>query len=355
MIPAAIVTVLVVIVLAVIAALHKDSKFTGVEAVVAGIHFLALLSVTLSIVQIGFIGIEKLIPDLLTDSSWRVDSNQDTARYALAVLIIAAPLFLVILKFGKKQAVKTVSWIKRFMAVTVLLVAGLVVVGTLVTLIYSFLSGELGMRMLTKAVLLLVVSGGVSSYYQLFVRQGKEVGLMTATSIFGWLTAAVILVTLVGGFMVTGGPAAARAERFDDERLSDLASLQWQINSYWLEENKLPEDLSVLNDALRGYSVPADPRTKEAYGYRALGEVKRVDTDGAEVKTAKFEICATFETERSVDDESTVYGTKPVMSSDVALPDYYSGSDSPYWNHPIGYHCFEREMKDTKDPVMQTR
>ncbi len=357
LIPATIVTVLVVVVLAIISTFQaeKEKKFNGLDAVLAGIHFLALLAVTLAVVQLGFVWIEKLIPDLLTDTAWRANDNKEYARVALAVLFVATPLFLVVLYKGAQAAKSVVSWTKRFLSVTVLLVAGLVLVGTLVTLIYGFLSGELGIRMLTKAGLLILVAGGVASYYQLFVRSGNKGVGMPSAHIFAVISLVAIVLALVGGFMVTGGPAAARAERFDDERLSDLSSMQWQINSYWIGEGSLPDDLSDLNDSLRGYSLPADPKTKEAYGYRALSEYSETNDDGIEVDVAVFELCATFETERDVADEGSVYEDQKIRAISAEssfLPDYYSRSDSPYWNHPVGNHCFEREMRYRKDDVM---
>lgn len=349
MIPIAIVTVLVVIVLAIIATFHKEGerRFSGGGVVLAGAHFLALMAVTLSVIQIGFAGIAHWIPDALTDSTWRSREMVEMARFALAALLITTPLYILMVWKGGKMAVQNVSWSKRFMASTVLLVAALVVVGTLVTLVYNFLSGELGLRLLTEILFLLVVSGGVGAYYQVFIR--KDIGnTMLATKVFLAAAVLVIVAMVVWGFMVTGGPAGARAERFDDKRLSDLATIQWQVDSYFQEYGSLPDELVDLHDASRGYALPADPRTGEPYEYRPGEETTEVLENGDTRDIATFMLCATFETERELEDNSGIYQERDIAISSEAsfLPGYYDGDDSPFWNHPAGEHCFERVVKD---------
>lgn len=348
MFPAAFVTALVVIVLAVIATFHKDGeqKFTAGSVVMVGVHFLALLAVSLSVLQIAFAGVEKWIPDLLTDSPWRLREAIEMSRYALAVLFIVSPIYLLMLWKEAKQSVTKVSWSNRFMSVTILLVAGLVAVTTLITLVYNFLSGELGVRMLVKILMLLIVSGGVAAYYQLFVRDiTKNIKFITKLVVTTWTLVLLVAITL--GFIITGGPTGARAERFDERRLSDLSDLQWQVQSYWQENKRMPDSLVDLHDPIRGYAIPTDPKTKEPYGYRIIETSEEELKDGIVRGVAVFELCAEFETEWRVEDGSVVYNDK--ISQEMSgsfLPSYYAGDDSPHWNHPVGKHCFERTIKE---------
>lgn len=348
MFPVTIVTVLVVIVLAVIATFQKESdrKFTGVGIVLAGTHFLALMAVTLSVVQIGFAGITQLIPDTLVDSGWQLREAVDSARVALAALLITTPIYLVMVWKGGQAAAKGTTWSKRFLSATVLLVAALVVVGTLVTLVYNFLSGELGLRLFAQISFLLFVAGGVGAYYQIFVRE-KAKNAMMATKSFTVIAFLMIVMMIVWGFVVTGGPAGARAERFDDKRLSDLSSIQSQVNSYFQEYGELPDNLTELHDASRNYALPVDPRTEEPYGYDAGQITTETLEDGMTRKVATFSICANFETERDREDNKGVYQDRDSISMESGfLPGYYVGDDSPFWNHPEGEHCFERTIKE---------
>lgn len=347
MIPITIATVLVVIILAIIATFHKDSekKFTSSQIILAGLHFLALMAVALSVVELGFAGIEKFIPDPLTDNSWRVREASDTARFALAMLIIATPIYGVLMYKGAGFARTAVSWSKRFMATSILLIVGLVTLGSLVTLVYELLSGELSLRVSAEVAYLLVVATGIGAYYQVFVRgSGKKI--MLATKIFGVLALVVILDAVLAGFLVTGGPVGARAERFDELRLSDLSTMQWQIDNYFQESGRLPETLLTLHDANRAYALPTDPQTGEPYSYRQVEIKNERLEDGTELQTASFELCASFETELNNEDNSGAYIG---VDKQTTLPSYYEGDDSPFWNHPVGVHCFLRTIKKNLD------
>lgn len=350
MIPVSIVTVLVVLVMVVIGAFQKDNdtKFAPGQTILAGIHFIALLTVVLSILQISFVGIEKWIPDLLTDDAWRMQSNTETARYALSILIVTTPLYLITMWKGAQAAKVKVSWIKKFMATAILLISGAVVIGTLITFVYNFLSGELGLQTFVKILSLTIIAGGVAAYYQIFVRgNGKKI--LKFTKIFGTLVIFAMTASVVIGFVVTGGPTHARAERFDDERLSDLSSLQSQIQGYFQQNGTLPASLTVLHDATTGFALPADPRTKGAYEYRVISTNTETAVDNIERTVATFELCATFETERNEEDDSTqyndTYAITPVSMDGGFLPGYYRGDTSPHWNHPPQKHCFERTIK----------
>lgn len=346
LVPAAIVTIIVVVVFVVIGVFQKgdDNKFSTGSVIVSGIHFLALFAVALSILQLYFVGIEKWIPDLLTDDSWRMSQNADLARYAIATLVVAAPLYLVFLWKGAQAAVSKVSWIKKFMSTTVLFVAVSVAIGSVVAFVYNFLSGELGLRMFAEIVALLVVSGGVVAYYQLYIRD-KTKHIVRSTKIFAVIVALVALDSMAVGFMVTGGPAGARAERFDDRRLSDLSGMQWQIQNHLQEKGAMPAALLDLHDAMNGYALPTDPKTKAPYEYRMVSTKTEVLPTGEKNTVGVFELCATFESERNEEDGSKGYDT-PILKNQLAIdsfmPNYYNGDTSPHWNHGVGRHCFER-------------
>jgi hypothetical protein len=353
MVPVSVITMIAVIVLAVIAAFQKEGmqRFTAGDAVLAGVHFLALMGVIFAVTTIGFIGIERLIPDLLTDNqSWKVFSHMEEVRYALAILIILSPVYLGILWKSAQTAAQGISWMRRSMAGAILIIAGSVGVGTLITLVYGLLSGNLGLRMITEIAFLLVVTAGVAAYYQIFIRTTPP-SIPLATKMFGVGVALVSLGIIIWGFVITGGPSQARAARFDDRRLSDLSNMQWEIQSYWQENGALPKDLGILHDAVRGYSLPADPATKEAYGYRVVSEGKETLATGEERSIGVFELCATFETERTIEDLSGGY-TYPrdvLLLESSFVPSYYPGDTSPHWNHGVGEQCFERTLKESLD------
>ncbi len=88
--------------------------------------------------------------------------------------------------------------------------------------------------------------------------------------------------TVIGGFLLIGSPSHIRSLRYDQQRVSDLQSIQAEVVNYWQQKRALPESLDALNDQLSGFSVPSQPNAAGAYEYRAMG-------------AAGFELCATFE------------------------------------------------------------
>ncbi len=348
MFPTLFVAIVVGIVLVIAGAVSEKmgKKFTAMEVIVAVIHFLSLAAVALSLTQISFTAAEKWIPDLLVDNAWRSRSMIESTRYALSVLIVIMPLYFVVTRRSQKTMN---SWIQKFMAGAVLLTSGIVALSTLAVLVYNFISGEIGLRFSVQLAVVLLISGGIAAYYQLHFRE-KVAKLALLKKLYLIKVVALTVVAIIVGFMVTGGPQGARAERFDDKRLSDLSIMQWQIQSYFEQNKAMPKKLLDLHDPVNGYALPADPRTKTAYEYRPVNESTETMSDGTRRTVAAFELCATFETERVVDSGADAYDreikTSAYIGSDSGfLPSYYQGDTSPHWNHGIGRECFARTMK----------
>jgi hypothetical protein len=130
----------------------------------------------------------------------------------------------------------------------------------------------------------------------------------------------VVLVVVILGIMVIGSPAKQRNVRFDNQRVSDLQSIQYAITDYYRANNKLPVDLDILTQGTTYYvSSIKDPVTKVNYEYA--------------VTTAnKYKICATFS-----------------LDSQADLNTLYQGNQE-IWTHSVGQTCFERIAGDKFPP-----
>jgi hypothetical protein len=117
----------------------------------------------------------------------------------------------------------------------------------------------------------------------------------------GILSAFVVLLMVILGFLRIGGPGTQRMQRADDKRIQDLYQLSAQIQNRWRSGNKLAHDLGELS----GVAI-SDPITRTAYDYHA-GE------------GSKYELCATFSAASRRDNA--------VMNRDE-------------WSHAAGRHCF---------------
>ncbi len=247
----------------------------------------------------------------------------------VATLIVAFPLFLFLSWLLQKTyiadpALRDAS-LRRWLAYITLFVAGAIIAGDLVTVIYMFLDGqELTIGFLLKVLALLVIAGGVFLYYLREIRnaiQAKERNL--------WRIGAVllILISIVLGFAVIGSPASQRQLRYDSERVADLESVQWQVINFYQQKGIVPTALAELEDPISGFMVPSDPETGEAYGYRKTG-------------TLAFELCATFNRESKTSDSIARYP--------VAYPEAKMGGN---WEHGVGEQCFDRTIDPQLYPV----
>lgn len=236
-------------------------------------------------------------------------------RNAIAALIIAFPLYLYLMSLVNKEMrtrPETAELpIRKWLTYFTLFIAGVTVAIDLIVVINAFLAGELTARFLLKVLSVLVVTGIVFGYYTFDLRREKTANNpRVKQSAIG--ASVLVAAAIIGSFFVIGSPFAARLERLDDRRVSDLQNIQWQIINYWQQKEELPETLNELADPISGFTIPRDPETEEAYGYR-------------KIDTLTFELCATFGTETPDDSIQKLMGTEN-------------------WQHEEGRHCFTRPI-----------
>lgn len=269
--------------------------------------------------------INYYFPDAL--SYEYLPSLRETLRWAIAVLTVAFPLYLWINTYvnrelalhPEKRELKTRKWLLYI----TLFVAFLVIAGDIVALIYQFLQGEITTRFILKILTILLIAGAVFLYYGWNLK--KEIPAVRHSSMrfFVWGVIAVVALSVASGFFVIGSPKSERLRQFDQRRVSDLQSIQWQVVNYWQSKRVLPPSLADLRDNISGYQPPSDPESAASYEYRVLGDLS-------------FELCATFN-----------------MSFESATPDYPQGhrlvtqpplKEDESWSHGEGRACFERTI-----------
>lgn len=247
-------------------------------------------------------------------------------RFAVASLIIVFPVFLLVSWFlnslYKKEAEVRESKIRKWLIYLTLFVAALVIIGDLIFTVNTFLGGEFTTRFILKAFSIIVVAGVIFWHYLDDVR--RPVSSPNA-KYFGMVSAVVVLALVVGAFFIVGSPKTARQQQLDQQRVSDLQGIQWQVVNYWQRKQVLPNTLADLNDPISGYLIPVDPETKLPYEYAVKDAI-----------ALKFELCANFALPGSVDGRGNVKTLMP-----AAYP--YEGLSSAF-DHTAGRVCFERTI-----------
>lgn len=148
---------------------------------------------------------------------------------------------------------------------------------------------------------------------------------------FAGMVITVVAAVAVAGFFVAGSPKHARLKKFDGIRVQHLQTIQSELIGFWQAKERLPEQLDELNDAVRGFAVPADPMTGETYGYERKAD-------------RQFALCATFASpSEGVEAGYPKYAPRPVYPGEygAAYPLLDGGFN---WEHDAGRVCFDRTI-----------
>ncbi len=284
----------------------------------------ALYASTISLLNLLFEIINRVWPDALQDYYYSVGVYSASIRWSIAVLVVIFPIYLLISwYFGRDFSAnpeKRNLPIRKWLTYLTLFLAGIAIIIDLITLINTFLGGEITTRFVLKVVAVLAVAGVIFGYYIYDLRKGGENG---SRGIFAWIAGGVVLATIIGGFVVIGSPTTARLMRFDEQRVQDLQNIQWQITNYWQQKGTLPVALSELNDSISGYVSPVDPDKKTQYIYERTG-----------LRT--FKLCADFS---RASEERNGGISKPY------------GYELENWKHGAGQTCFDRTIDPELYPV----
>ena len=266
--------------------------------------------------------INVLYPDPLT---FYYNSISDSIRVTVSILLIAVPVYILtswmLGKDLKQNPAKRELKLRKWLVYFTLFVAALTIIIDLIILVNNFLSGELTAQFFLKILLVLIVAGSIFAYYIWDLkRTDKEKSKLP--KLLAWVISIVVLVSIILGFFIIGTPGLQRDRRFDNQRINNLQTIQYQIVNYWDQKGTLPNDLNQLKDSISGYTAPIDPETGESYKYNVLGELT-------------FELCANFKT------DSNDFGLATLPPD----PYFFKGiSSDETWAHGKGMVCFERTI-----------
>lgn len=283
--------------------------------------FVALYAAAIALATLLFRMIDYAFPDPLYNSYYYSDPYAGPMRFAIASLIILVPLFLYLMRVIQREARREPEryslTIRKWLTYVTLFVAGATIVGDLITLLYSFLGGELATPFLLKVLTLLVIVGAIFWYFLLDIRGYWREKEKTSKAV-GWGVLLLVVAVVIGGFYIMGSPRVQREIQLDQQQIQDLSAMQGQIVSYWQQNQRLPIAISELQSSVTGYYVPNAPEGREAYEYKKIDDLN-------------FSLCATFE--RSGDDRHI---------ADIPYMYGYGISGTFGWEHQAGRICFTR-------------
>jgi hypothetical protein len=301
----------------------------------------ALYAAAIALINLSFSVINYFLPDALAGYYYA-----NSIAWPISMLLILVPiLYLLEWLIGKdiaKAPEKKEVWIRRWRIYLTLFLTAILIGGDLIALINTYLNGEITARFAYKILVILLVASSIGKYYFFSIADSYK-WARTIRRLHVWFGLILVAAAIVSGFLVVGSPAKQRGIRMDNQRISDLSNIQWQIVSQWQQKGALPSTLAGLNDSISGFVIPTDPDTKAQYGYTVNGR-------------ASFELCADFSlATQDTKGRGAAYGGVggSYGSTDMIYPSYpYPGGvagDS--WEHPAGHACFARTIDPTRYPV----
>ena len=296
------------------------------------LYILAIITLYISVwrfITLIFEYIHYIFPD---DLNIYFTSASDEIRGSMAALIVVFPVYLGITWFLRKDIIsnpeKREFWARKWLLNLTLFLAAVTIIVDLIILVNNFLNGELTLRFVLKVITVFIVAAAVFGYYFWDLRRDTLPTSKPSKVLVGGVSL-VILVSIISGFFIVGSPATQRKMRFDDMRLNNLQSLQWEIVNFWQMKSRLPKTLAELNNNLSGFVPPLDPETNASYEYKTKG-------------AREFELCANFSkaSPSLKDGVSATSRYMPIMPEPMGM--YGSGQQN--WTHEIGKKCFTRTI-----------
>lgn len=254
------------------------------------------------------------------DSYWQIESAHNSIRYAIAVLVIFFPAYLIITRMvnkARRNEGALYHTLTRWLIYLALLVAGIVMLADLAVVVYTFLGGDITTRFILKALALLAVIGAAFYYYALDAKDHWQKREKESIRVGAAALIVVAAAVVYGAFQIEA-PSEVREIRIDQQQINDLQDMQWRIEAHYQDTDSFPASLEMV---YQGFPVPQAPEGRESYSYRVTG----ADT---------YELCATF---AHPTPESDRAGYRPTSTGDF----YYQNQN---WEHGEGQKCFERRI-----------
>jgi hypothetical protein len=130
---------------------------------------------------------------------------------------------------------------------------------------------------------------------------------------------------VVYALVQSGSPGKTRGLKYDADRINNLYQVNTSIQSYYSNNNKLPQTLSQLTDSYL-IAQTKDPETGADFEYNSTGQTN-------------YTLCATFA--YSSDEAKKSQGN--TYNSMFIMPPTYGSAD---FTHPAGHYCFPLKVMD---------
>lgn len=290
----------------------------------------ALYTTVISLISLLFTVINNAYPQIT--AGYRYALGSQSISMPVATLIIFFPIFILLMWLLEKGYVtepeKKQLGIRKWLSYITLFIAGIILAGDLVTVLYYFIDGqEITTGFLLKILSVFVIIFVVFYYYISDIRNK-----LTSMSRKGWLSlsAIIIVLSVVWGFSVLGSPRTQQLLKYDEQKVNDLQNMNSAVINYWQTYNVLPGSISELVSDKSYYFTQIDQQTGKSYEYNKISD-------------NSYELCADFN--KSLNDTQIKGGATRA----------YPGAYGITWSHTGGRYCFKQTVVEQPIPAANVR
>lgn len=285
----------------------------------------------ISFIALLFEYINIAYPDPL---AYHGDLYGGAVRFAMASLIVLTPIAIGLIYLIRRTILKDGSreylWVRKWAIVLTLFLAGATVAIDLITLVTTFLGGELTTRFVMKVLVILLVASGVFMHFLAELRgywflHPRRAHAVTAAA------AVAALLAVIAGFVIVGTPSEMRMLRADQQRVDNLQTLQYEITNYYQLKRELPESFEELKDPLANHTLFTTDVQGNPYRYEKTGDLS-------------FKLCAAFDAQSRDTSGQGGYPDRSMTAPGMA------GVVEDTWQHGAGDTCFERTIDPERFP-----
>ncbi|MFA6306979.1 MAG: DUF5671 domain-containing protein [Patescibacteria group bacterium] len=285
-------------------------------------YLLSLVALVFTAVSTGMIIFQIINKTIADDLSLAPGGfTQDALRFAISAIIIAAPIFFVMMRLINKNLLsgkmEKESGVRKWLTYFILFVSAVVMIGWFIATVGSFLNGELTTKFILKSLTSILISALIFSYYLYDIKREDVSKNNDVIRIYFYGSMAIAAIALIAAFFFIDSPLKVRDQKFDQAIINKFSQIDNAINAYYGENKKLPADLNALVNGGSTYYILLSDITDPATGKVLNYNVKGKDA---------YELCATFKTENKTqaNDKSYYVDTR--------------------WLHNAGYQCLKQRV-----------
>lgn len=213
------------------------------------------------------------------------------------------------------------SNVRRKLTYLTLYVTVVVLLCDLGYFIDSWLSGELGRRVLLKCLVVACLGGLVLGRYLHEMNADEHFDAHLAPKVRKATLGILMLASLAAmaaALLNVPSPGAERKRQSDDARENALSQIDAAIMTYYRAYKKLPESLTKLG-AAQHVRFPRDPETGKPYRYERKG-------------ARNYVLCTSFHKAKTMEEQMAASGIVYAVTS-------------TFVEHPAGNYCFPKEVE----------